>query len=209
MTPRIDAPPFVEALGAVVGWKAARARREWNRSTQPPPGRRSARARRPCSSTAPRRPASGRGRGGPAIGVAALPGSERVFEPLRKAWEDATTRSTGRPICRSAAAGWSASGAGWRPARRRPRLDLVRYLSGPDVSTAAPRGARFPDGPGSSESDGKGPARSRPSRRTSTPRLWSKAVSQSLMALRVLPGLAQSLRPTATSSTWRKAGRRP
>ena len=47
MTPRIDSPPFVEALRGICAWKRLRTARASRRSPPPRPARRFARARSP------------------------------------------------------------------------------------------------------------------------------------------------------------------
>ncbi|APW62337.1 extracellular solute-binding protein [Paludisphaera borealis] len=186
MTPRVDSPPFVEALGAVASWK-----------TLGPPGAESfdaAAARKAFREgkaalliDRAERAGDWANAEGKPIGVAALPGSERVYEPLRKVWE--TAESLNKPAYLPVGGGWLIGvRGGLETAKKAAALDLVRYLAGPDVSTRLRAERDFPMAPVRSSQMGQGPPDP-----TSAPdvdaRLWSDAVSQSLMALRVLPGL--------------------
>ncbi len=69
--------------------------------------------------------------GGKPVGVAALPGSERVYDPMRKDWAEAA--SLNRPS-------YLAKGGGWLigisknidGTQREAALDFAMYLAGPD-----------------------------------------------------------------------------
>src|SRR5262245_6587945 len=101
MTPRIDTPPFAEALRGLAAWKAFG-----------PPGleRFDADAARESFRTGKvallidRAECAATWSHGKPLGVAPLPGSDRVFEPSRKTWEPATPRN---------APSYLPSGGGW------------------------------------------------------------------------------------------------
>ncbi len=186
MTPRIDAPPFVEALGAVAAWKsvgppgvesfdAAAARKAFREG------------RTALLIDRAEKAGDWEGPGGAAIGVARLPGSDRVFEPLRKTWE--TDESLNQPAYLPFGGGWLVGvRAGLEAGKKAAALDLARYLSSPDVSSRLRAEHDFPMAPVRASQMGKGPPDP-----TAAPnvdvRLWSNAVGRSLMGLRVLPGL--------------------
>jgi multiple sugar transport system substrate-binding protein len=186
LAPRVDSPPFVEALGAVVAWKSLG-----------PPGVESfdaAAARKAFREgkaallidRAEKAGEWGNAEGKP-VGVAALPGSGRVFEPLRKAWE--TPESPNRPTYLPTGGGWLVGvRAGLETSKKEAAFDLIRYLAGPEVSPRLRAEHDFPMAPVRASQMGQGP----PDPTTSADvdvRLWSDAVGRSLMALRVLPGL--------------------
>ena len=125
--------------------------------------------------------------GGHPIGVAPLPGSERVYEPLRHQWETPSTRN---------APSYLPSGGGWLVGVRRglsgPRrdaaMDLACYLANPENVNRL-RGERsFPMLPVRSSQMGRG-LPDPTSAPDVDPRQWSDAVSRTLQAERVVPGL--------------------
>ena len=125
--------------------------------------------------------------GGHAVGVAPLPGSDRVFEPLRRQWE--TSSSLNAPS-------YLPSGGGWLVGVRRglsgsqldAALDLARYLASPENANRLRAEATFPMLPVRSSQMGLGLPDP-----ISAPdvdsRQWADAVSRTLMAGRVVPGL--------------------
>jgi multiple sugar transport system substrate-binding protein len=186
MTPRITAPPFVEALEAVAAWKAlgppgietfkaADARKAFRDGKTALLIDRAERAG-DWGNTAAR-----------PLGVAPLPGSERVYEPLRQVWE--ADESINKPAYLPVGGGWLVGvRSGLDSVKQAAALDLARYLAGPDVSSRLRAEHDFPMAPVRSTQMGQGPPD--PSSAPDVdPRLWSNAVSRSLMALRVLPGL--------------------
>lgn len=184
MTPRIDAPPFVEALKAVAAWKELG-----------PPGAESfdiaaARAAFREGKTAlliDRAEMAAEWSNGKLVGVAPLPGSERVYEPLRKLWTEGS--SPNRPSYLPRGGGWLVGvRKGLDDAKRAAAFDLILYLTEADVANRAAAERTFPMLPVRISSMGRGlPDPS--SAPDVEPRLWSDAVSRSLLAERVLPGL--------------------
>jgi len=184
MTPRIDMPPFVEALREVIAWKAwgpsgmeafdTAAAREAFR------GGKAAmlidRAERAASWSS-----------GHPIGVAPLPGSERVYEPLRRQWETPSTRN---------APSYLPSGGGWLVGVKRglsgpsrdAAMDLACYLASPENVNRL-RGERtFSMLPVRTSQMGRG-LPDPTAAPDVDPRQWSDAVSRTLQAERVVPGL--------------------
>ncbi len=184
MTPRIDAPPFIETLKAVVAWK-----------TLGPPGAEAfdiaaARAAFREGKTAlliDRAEKAAEWSQGETVGVAPLPGSDRVYEPLRKAW--ATGSSLNKPTYLLVGGGWLVGvRKGLEGPRREAALDLARYLAETDVANRIDAERGFPMLSVRASQMGRGlpdPA----SAPNVDSRLWSDAVAQSLMAERLLPGL--------------------
>jgi multiple sugar transport system substrate-binding protein len=124
---------------------------------------------------------------GHALGVAPLPGSERVFEPLRKIWETPSTPNS--PSYLPHGGGWLVGiKAGLLGARRDAALDLAIYLSGPDNAGRLGGERSFPMLPVRISQMGKG-LPDPTSAPDVDPRQWSDAVSRTLMAERVIPGL--------------------
>jgi multiple sugar transport system substrate-binding protein len=186
MAPRIEALPFVDALTAVVAWKtlgppgvetfdvaaARKAFREGKTALLID------RAERAGEWAAPQ---------GAPIGVAALPGSERVFEPLRKVWE--VDDSVNKPAYLPVGGGWLVGvRKGLETTKKAAAFDLALYLAGPDVSPRLRAERDFPMVPVRSSQMGQGPPD--PTAASDVdPRLWSDAVGRTLLGLRVLPGL--------------------
>ena len=186
MTPRIDTDPFVEALQAAIAWKAsgppgmekfdADAARALVPYRQGCPADRSGRAIRDLVSRQA-------GRRGPAAGLEAglrsqlprrgsrRPSSQRAQLPPARWW--LADRSPSRTHRDPAMTRRSTSSSIW-PAPRAPG--------------ASPRRAGVPDAPIPDQPDEPGSARP-----TTAPdidsRLWSDAVSRTLLADRVVPGL--------------------
>ena len=184
MTPRIDSPPFVEALRGVIAWKplgppgmeafdAAAAREAFR-------GGKVAllidRAERAASWSH-----------GHPIGVAPLPGSERVYEPLRHQWETPSSRNA--PSYLPLGGGWLVGvRRGLSGPRRDAAMDLACYLANPENVNRL-RGERsFPMLPvrGSQMGRGLPDPTAAPD---VDPRQWSDAVGRTLQAERVVPGL--------------------
>ncbi len=188
MAPRIDAPPFAEAMAALVHWKR-----------YGPPGmeRFDAEAARKAFQAGEtvflidRAERAGRGANAKApipTGVAPLPGSSRVFEPDRKVWEDRPEPN--RPSYLPGGGGWL---VGVSSALKEPRLAaaiaLARYLAGPEVSARVRSNRAVPMLPTRGAQVGSLEGRSAPG---VEPRLWGQAVTATLTsppASRVIPGL--------------------
>ncbi|MGO8901874.1 MAG: extracellular solute-binding protein, partial [Isosphaeraceae bacterium] len=184
MAPRIDSPPFVAALLSVTAWKR-----------HGPPGMDKFDGPAACAAFRAGKAAllidrAERARnwsGGHAVGVAPLPGSERVFEPLRQQWETSSTINA--PSYLPAGGGWLVGvKRGLSGLRLDAALDLARYLASPENANRLRAEATFPMLPVRSSQMGHGLPDP-----TSAPdvdsRQWSGAVSRTLMAGRVVPGL--------------------
>jgi multiple sugar transport system substrate-binding protein len=187
MEPRIASPPFVEALASLVALREygppnvagfdADAAREAFRS-----GKVALlidRAELASRWTDPKRPIK--------VGVAALPGSGRVYDPERKVWE--TVSPPNRPSYLPEGGGWL---VGVVPAsagrEHEAALDFIKYLASPETSQRVRNDRAFPMLPTRATQLGQGlpDPRSAPG---VDPRQWSRAVSQTLTAPRVIPGL--------------------
>jgi multiple sugar transport system substrate-binding protein len=125
--------------------------------------------------------------GGKPIGVAALPGSERVFEPQQKASKQQSPPN--RPSYLPRGGGWligiSSNTSG---IEREAAVDFVRYLAGPDNLNRL-RGERgLPMLPVRTTQISQGLADP-----TSVPdvdaRQWAVAVAETIQLERVVPGL--------------------
>lgn len=188
MAPRLTSPPFVEALKAHTALKAlapegaegldANAAREAFRQGK-------------AALLIDRAELAGRW-GAPGskvknIGVAALPGSERVYDPANKKWED--LKSPNRPSYLPFGGGWlvavSASATG---KKKDAALDFVKYLVLPETSSRVRSDRDFPMLPvrGAQIAQGLPDPRSAPGVDSHD---WSEAVSSTLQAERVVPGL--------------------
>ena len=183
MAPRIESPPFIEALAALVALKDAG-----------PPGmeRFDAAAAREAFRSGKvamlidRAERASTWSGGKPVGVAALPGSDRVFEPGLKVW--AMPGHPNRPS-------YLPKGGGWLVGVRKgltgdplaAAIDLAKYLSSPEKSDRIQAERSFPMLPFRVDQMSKGlpdPA--------SAPdvdvRLWSESVGRTF-AERAVPGL--------------------
>jgi multiple sugar transport system substrate-binding protein len=184
MTPRIDTAPFVEALQGLVALKAVG-----------PPGmeqfddsaaRESFRTGK-VAFLIDRAERAGIWSHGQPLGVAPLPGSERAFEPSLKTWKPVPGRNTPSYLPR---------GGGWMigvhrelsGSRLDAALDLAKYLASPENSNRIRAERAFPMLPFRT---------SQMSQALSDPtwapdvdaRLWSEAVSRTVLGERVIPGL--------------------
>jgi multiple sugar transport system substrate-binding protein len=185
MEPRIDSPPFVEALRATAALKAygppgssefdAEAAREAFRNGK-------------VALLIDRAELAARwGGGGQPIGVAPLPGSGRVYDPGRKLWENASPPN--RPTYLPRGGGWLVGVAASASGRRREAaVDFAAYLIGPEASAHVRADRAFPLLAVRASQLGQGlpDPRSAPGVES---RQWSDAVSRALNAARVVPGL--------------------
>jgi multiple sugar transport system substrate-binding protein len=184
LKPRIDSPPFIESLRATVAWKSLGPAGIENFDAD------SARKAFREGKTAlliDRADRAGAWSGGSPVGVAQLPGSERVYEPLRKTWE--TSSSLNRPTYLPLGGGWLVGvRRGLSGRERAAALDLAAFLAGPENVNRLRAERSFPMLPVRSSQMGQG----RPDP-TSAPdvdaRQWSEAVSRTLMAERLVVGL--------------------
>jgi multiple sugar transport system substrate-binding protein len=184
LTPRIDGPPFVDALRGMMALKAFG-----------PPGiehfdAAAARAAFRAGNVAmliDRAERAGTWSHGKRLGVAPLPGSDRVYEPIRRTWEKVSPPNAPRYL--PYGGGWL---VGFRSTLagkdREAALDLVKYLADPE-SVNRLRGERtFPMLPvrTTQMSQGLPDPISAPDVDS---RLWSDAVSRTLLVDRIVPGL--------------------
>lgn len=184
MIPRIDSEPFVDALKDSINLKAAGptgmekfhadAARESFRS-----GKVAFLIDRAelASTWSPRKP----------VGVAPLPGSERVYDPSARSWVTPSSRN---------APNYLPNGGGWlvgvrnglAGTQREAAIDLVKYLAGPESSNRIRAERTFPMLPFRISQMSQGLPDP-----TLTPdvdsRLWSDAISRTLLSDRVVPGL--------------------
>jgi multiple sugar transport system substrate-binding protein len=187
LEPRIAAPPFVEALAALVAlaekgpsqaktFDAAHAREAFRSASVALLIDRAERASQWTDPTHPR-----------AVGVAALPGSERLYDPDRSSYE--TVKPPNRPTYLPLGGGWlvgiprSVTGEQLDAA-----LDFAKDLIGAETSARILADRSFPMLPmrGSQLASGLPDPRNAPG---VEPRQWGAAVSETLGAARVIPGL--------------------
>jgi multiple sugar transport system substrate-binding protein len=184
MTPRIDTPPFALALRGLLALK------EFG-----PPGmeRFDADLARAAFRTGEvallidRAERADTWAHGKPIAIAPLPGSDRVYEPIRKEWIPASPRNAPSYLPRGG--GWligiNAQLSGTQLAAA---LDFAKYLAGPENSPRL-RGERaFPMLPVRTSQMGQGLPDPMSAPDVDS-RLWSDAVSRTLLAERVVPGL--------------------
>ena len=121
------------------------------------------------------------------VGVAPLPGSDRVYEPTRKEWTPSSP--TNAPSYLPHGGGWLV-GINGRLAgtQLEAALDFAKYLANPE-NTNSLRGERaFPMLPVRTSQMGQGLPDPLSAPDVDS-RLWSDAVSRTLLAERVVPGL--------------------
>lgn len=186
-SPRVASPPFVEALRDLAAWKtlgpesmkafdAAAARAAFRE------GRTALlidRAEHYAQWTDREKRLP--------IGVAQLPGSNRVYDPARRTWE--TLTSINRPSYLAGGGGWLVGIPANLPEHRREAaVDLAKYLIQPQTAgrvlvdrafpmvpvRVASMGAGLPDPSNAPGVDSRG---------------WGQAVLASLTATKVIPGL--------------------
>jgi len=181
--PRVASPPFVETLKALVALMA---------SGPPDAGkldadaaRKAFRAGRAALLIDRAEMAGGWGAEGTAVGVAVLPGSNRVFDPSREAWEISPTPN--RPSYLPSGGGWLVGVVASSPDRPAAEA-LAKYLAGPDSTNRlrAERGFPMLAVRTSQLAQGLTNPRSAPG---VEPRPWADAVSRTLAADKVVPGL--------------------
>jgi len=184
MTPRLGSPPFVEALAGLVSLREcgppgmeqfdARAAREAFRSGQTALLIDRAERAATWSNDRP-------------IGVAPVPGSDRVYDPERKAWNDASPPNA--PSYLPLGGGWLVGiRRGLEGTRLEAAIDFARFLADPENSNRVRADRNFAMLPTRISQMGQGMPDP-----TSAPdvdvRLWSDSVSRTLMADQVVPGL--------------------
>ncbi len=181
--PRVASPPFVEALRALVALKGSG-----------PPGAETfdAQAARAAFRSGEAallidlaQRADTWGAEGTAVGVAPLPGSKRVYDPSRQAWEDASPPN--RPVYLPTGGGWLV-GVAASTAHRGAAEGFARYLAGADSTNRLRAEREFPMLAVRATQLAQGMANPR-SAPGVEPRPWADAVSRTLAADRVAPGL--------------------
>jgi multiple sugar transport system substrate-binding protein len=184
MAPRVDSPPFVEALDgllkleeagppAMAGFDAEAARQAFRGGK--------------VAMLIDRAELAARWSHGKAVGVAPLPGAGRVYDPARKQWEAA------RPLNDPS---YLPSGGGWLVGvnratagkQKEAAIDFARYLIGPDTANRVRSERAFPMLPVRSQLLAQGPPDPRAASGIDA-RQWSDAVNRTLVARRVVPGL--------------------
>jgi multiple sugar transport system substrate-binding protein len=184
MSPRIASPPFVEALRDVVALRA------YGPAGGERFGAADARASFRTGKVAiliDRAERAATWSHGKPIGVAPLPGSDRVYEPIRKEWMPSSPLNA--PSYLPYGGGWLV-GINGRLAgtQLEAAVDFARYLANPENSNRLRAERTFAMLPVRTEQMGHGLPDP-----TSAPdvdsRLWSDAVSRTLLAERVVPGL--------------------
>jgi multiple sugar transport system substrate-binding protein len=180
--PRVTAPPFVEALKALVALKASG-----------PPG-----AEKFDANAARKAFQSGEvallidraeradtwGTAGTPIGTAPLPGSLRVYDFLRNTWED--RKIPNRPTYLPHGGGWLVGVVA--STKQKPAAeDFVKYLAGPESTNhlRAEKGFPMLAVRSSQLIDGMANPRAAPGVET---RPWADAVTRTMSADRVFPG---------------------
>ena len=184
MSPRIASPPFVEALRGLAALKA-----------YGPPGmeRFDAAAARQAFRNGKvaflidRAERAATWSNGKLVGVAPLPGSDRVFEPSRQEWTPSSPRNA--PSYLPDGGGWLV-GINGRLAgtQRDAALDFAKYLANPENSNRLRAERAFPLLPVRTSQMGQGMPDPLSAPDVDS-RLWSDAVSRTLLAERVVPGL--------------------
>ena len=183
MAPRIDTPPFVQALQALIDLKASG-----------PPGlerldadsaREAFRKGQVAMLIDRAERAAGWSHGKP-LGVAPLPGSDRVFDPSQKIWQKPARRNAPRFLPRGG--GWLVGiRGGLSGTQHDAALDFAQYLANPENSSRLRAERGFPMLPCRTSQISQGLPDP-----TSAPdvdvRAWSDAVSRTLLAERVVPG---------------------
>ena len=184
MAPRIDSPPFVEALSAVSAWKTLGP--AGMTKLDAPAAREAFRSGKVALLIDRAERATAWSHGQP-IGVAPLPGSERVYEPTRKRWETPSSRNA--PSYLPSGGGWLVGiKRGLSGVKRDAAIDLACYLANPENANRLRAERSFPMLPvrTSQMSQGFPDPTSAPDVDS---RQWSDAVGRTLLAERVVPGL--------------------
>ncbi len=185
MQPRIDSPPFVEALQALLAWKAfgppgmenfdiEAARQAFQAGEVAFLIDRAERVHQWVKREDARK-----------VGVAPLPGSERIYNPSRKVWEDLETPN--RVSYLPKGGGWLV-GVSKRSEHREAALDFARFLVESETASRVRSDLAFPMVPVRGALIGQGPPDPR-SIPTVDLLAWSEAVSKTLMAPKVVLSL--------------------
>jgi len=184
MAPRIDSPPFVEALQGLAALKDAGPPEA---ATLDAEAARRAFSQGKVALLIDRAETAGRWGNQKGIGVVPLPGSERVYDPARKLWENLSTPN--RPSCLPYGGGWLVGvTASASPKSREAALDFAAYLIGPETATLLRGGRGFPMLPVRSALIGQGLSGASSASGVDS-KQWADAVSRTVMAQKVVAGL--------------------
>ncbi|HWE40699.1 MAG TPA: extracellular solute-binding protein, partial [Isosphaeraceae bacterium] len=184
MAPRIDAEPFVEALGGLIALKAAGPPKL---ETFDAAAARQAFRTGKVAMLIDRAERAASWSHGKPVGVAALPGSERLFDPASRTWTTPPQRN---------APSYLPHGGGWLVGVRKglsgtpldAAIDLAKYLSNPDKSDRIRAERAFPMLPFRAAQMGEGLPDPASSPDVDT-RLWSEAVGRTFAAAQTVVGL--------------------
>ena len=181
--PRVTSPPFVESLQALVALKEAGPPEASGFDANA--ARAAFRSGRVALLVDRAEMASAWGTGKSPIGVAPLPGSPRVFDPSRGVWENRS--SANRPSYLPSGGGWLV-GVAARTTHKEAAEAFARYLAGPE-STQRLRSERdFPMLAVRAQQLTQGLVNPRSAPGVEA-RPWADAVSRTLTADKVVPGL--------------------
>ena len=181
--PRVATPPFVEALAAIVGLRESG-----------PPGaktfdadaaRAAFRSGRVALLVDRAERAGSWGTGQVPIGVAPLPGSDRVYDPSRGAWEP--SKPISRPSYLPSGGGWLVGVAAKAPHRAAAEA-FARYLAGPETADRLRAERDFPMLAVRAPQLARGLTNPRSAPGVEA-RTWADAVQRTLTAPKVAPGL--------------------
>lgn len=184
MEPRIATPPFVEALTALTSLAA-----------QGPPGAASFDADAARAAFRDGKSAilidlaerAGTWGGQQSIGIAPPPGSNRVYDPARRTWE--TLEKPNRPVVLTTGGGWLVGVAASTSGQARSAaVDLARHLASPVAANRIRLNEARPMLPARASQLAGGPPATRSAVGVDA-RRWSEAVTATLTAARVEPGL--------------------
>jgi multiple sugar transport system substrate-binding protein len=185
MTPRIDTPPFIEALQALSALKACGPPTMERFDAE---GARQSFKSGKVAMLIDRAERAALWSHNKPIAVAPLPGSERVFEPVRKVWEEGVSPPN--------SPSYLPKGGGWLIGINRAlsstqldaAVDFAKYLASPENSARIRAERSFPMLPVRTSQMGQGLPEVASAPDVDS-RAWSDAVSRTLLAERVVPGL--------------------
>ena len=181
--PRVATPPFVATLQALVALREAGP--PGGAGFDAPAARAAFRAGRVALLVDRAEAAATWGTGQFAIGVAPLPGSTRVYDPSRSAWESPGTPN--RPFYLPSGGGWLV-GVAARSAHREVAEAFARYLAEPETTDRLRSERDFPMLAVRTPQLARGLLNPR-SAPGVEPRAWADAVARTLGGDKVVPGL--------------------
>ncbi len=181
--PRVTSSPFVESLAALIALKAFGPPKA--ETFDAPAARAAFKSGRVAMLVDRAEAASSWGTGQSPIGVAPLPGSNRVFDPSRNLWE--TNKGLNRPSYLPSGGGWLV-GVSSMSKNRAAAEAFARYLAGPDTTNRLRAEREFPMLAVRTSQIGQGMTNPRSAPGVEA-RPWAEAVARTLNAEKVLPGL--------------------